>query len=118
MKKWLFPVISAIIFAFLIIFIFAVGVGRIGNGSGFVGAIISLLLIAVCLVIIPPIISFLYSKCCLKEQKFKFLYTLYQSFMITLPYLILFFKDEKTLLYALAIFAWSEVWSLLGLIKF
>ena len=117
MKKWLYPVVSAMIFAFLLIFIFAVGVGGNGDGSGFVGAIISILLIIVCLAIIPPAAGFIYSKRCLTDQKNRVFFTFYQSFMVTLPYLVLFFEGSKTLLYALAVFAWSELWSLLGLVN-
>ena len=118
MKKWLFPVASAILFAFLLIFIFVVGVGGNGDGSGFVGAIVSLLLIIVCLAIVPPIVCFVYAKRFLVDQKIRFLFTLYQSFLITLPYLILFFESDKTPAYAFVMFVWSELWSLLGLVKF
>ena len=117
MKKWIFPVASAIIFALLIIGIFAVGVGGNGDGSGFIGAIISLILILICFVLIPPVVGFLYAKCFLKNQKKRFPFTLYQSFMMTLPYLILFWQDNETIVYAAVIFVWCELWSLLGLMR-
>ena len=118
MKKWLFPVASAILFALLMICIFVIGVGGNGDGSGFIGAIISLILILICLLLVPPFVGFVYAKFFLKNQKFCFLFTLYQSFMITIPYLILFWEDNETLLYAAMILVWCELWSLLGLVRF
>ena len=52
----------------------------------------------------------------LKKDKGRYLYTLLYSLTISLSYLVLFFMDGESYLYALGIFVWSEIWALLGLI--
>ena len=64
-----------------------------------------------------PISSFCYSKKVLKKDRGRYLYTLLYSLTISLSYLVLFFMDGESYLYALGIFAWSEIWALLGLIR-
>ena len=118
MKKWLFPIASSILWTFLVIFIFCIGVGGNGDGSGFFGVIVALFCIILCCIIVMPTVCFMYSRYCLLDQKYRFLFTLYQSFLITLPYLILFFEDNETFLYSFILFVWCELWSLIGLIKF
>ena len=118
MKKWLFPPLSAVLFASLVLLFFAIGVGRNGDGSRFFEALLSVLLVGICFVTLPPAIGFLYAKLFLRDEGRRIPYTLYQSLVISLPYPILCFDGKKTLLYALALLAWTEAWSLLGLVRF
>ncbi len=122
MKKWLFPIASAIVFALQIICTYIVGFGgfaldRNVDVLSLIGVILAGPFILISLVVVPPSVGFIYAKCFLKDQKNRFLFTLYQSLMITLPYLILSYEDRKTLLYATYLFAWCELLSLLGLVQ-
>lgn len=118
MKKWLYPIASAIISIVIFLLIGVLGVWGNGDGTGYGGAVIVLCgIIFYCLIIVPAI-CLVYSKRYLSGERFSFLFTLYQSLFISLPYLILFFKDNETFLYSSILFVWCELWSLLGLIKF
>lgn len=115
MKKWLIPLAYPIIFIVTFLFIGALlGWGDVG-GTGYGGAVIFLCCLIFCFVIVIPIICFLYSKRCLSGQRYGFLFTLYQSLLITLPYFATFIHEDETAIYALILFAWCELWSLLGL---
>lgn len=118
MKKWLIPI--AYPFISIVAFLLSGAAGVLGNGdgTGYGGAVIVLFGLIVYGVIVIPLICFLYSKRCLSGQKFRFLFTLYQSLLITLPYFILFLKDNETIGYSISLFAWCELWSLLGFVKF
>ena len=118
MKKWLFPIAYAIISIVIFLLIGVLGVCGNGDGTGYGGVVIILCgIIFYCLIIVPAM-CLVYSKRCLSGERFRVLFTLYQSLLISLPYLILFFKDNETFLYSLILFVWCELWSLLGLIKF
>ncbi len=118
MKKWLFPIASAIISVVIFLLIGVLGVLGNGNGTGYGGVVIVLCgIIFYCLIIVPAM-CLVYSKRCLPGGRFRVLFTLYQSLLISLPYLILFFRDNETFLYSFILFVWCELWSLLGLIKF
>lgn len=69
------------------------------------------------LVVLVPIISFLYSKLLLKENKNKILFVVYNSLLITLSYIVLYVLEEETYLYSVVLFSWSFLWGLLGLIR-
>ncbi len=118
MKKWLFPFTSAIISIVIFLLIGVLGVLGNGDGTGYGGVVIVLCGIIFYCVIVVPAMCFMYSKRCLSGERFRVLFTLYHSFLIALPYLILFFKDNETFHYSVIFFAWCELWSLLGLIKF
>ena len=117
MKKWLFPLAYPL---FTVIGIILSGVaGSLGNGdgTGYGGVVIVLGgLIFYCAIVIP-ILCVIYSKRCLFGQRFRFLFTLYQSFLITLPYPIILWKENETLFYSILLFAWCELWGLLWLIR-
>ena len=118
MKKWLFPIASAIfsIVIFLIIGVLAF-LGN-GDGSGYGGVVILFCGIVFYCMIIVPAMCLVYSKRCLSGERFRVLFTLYQSLIIPLPYLILFINETETFLYSFILFVWCELWALLGLIKF
>ena len=118
MKKWLFPIAYAIISIVIFLLIGVLGVFGSGDGTGYGGVVIILCgIIFYCLIIVPAM-CLVYSKRCLSGERFRVLFTFYQSLLISLPYLILFIKDNETFLYSLILFVWCELWSLLGLVKF
>ena len=118
MKKWLFPIAYAIISIVIFLLIGVLGVFGNRDGTGYGGVVIILCgIIFYCLIIVPAM-CLVYSKRCLSGERFRVLFTLYQSLLISLPYLILFFRDNETFLYSFILFVWCELWSLLGLIKF
>ena len=117
MKKWLvpltFPVISIVVF----LLIGAAGILGNGDGTGYGGVVIVLGGIIIYCMLAIPAMCFLYSRRCLSEQRSRFLFTLYQSLLITLPYFILFSKENETVVYGIILFVWCELWALLGLVK-
>ncbi len=115
-KKWLFPVISAVITSIIILLSY-VAAEPYSHDSGYGGLAIGLIGLIFCFAIAIPVLSVLYSKICLRNSENKFLFTLYHSFLIVLPYLILFFREDETIIYATIIFGWCEIWGLLGLIR-
>ena len=118
MKKWLFPIAYAIISIVIFLLIGVLGVCGNGDGTGYGGVVIILCgIIFYCLIIVPAM-CLVYSKRCLSGGRFRVLFTFYQSLLISLPYLILFIKDNETFLYSFILFVWCELWSLLGLVKF
>ena len=118
MKKWLFPIAYEIISIVIFLLIGVLGVFGNGDGTGYGGIVIILCgIIFYCLIIVPAM-CLVYSKRCLSGERFRVLFTFYQSLLISLPYLILFIKDNETFLYSLILFVWCELWSLLGLVKF
>ena len=118
MKKWLVPLIFPVISIVVFLLIGAAGVLGNGDGTGYGGVVIILGGIIIYCVLAIPTMCFLYSKRCLLEQRFRFLFTLYQSVLITLPYFILFSKENETIVYSIILFVWCELWALLGLVKF
>ena len=118
MKKWLFPIAYAIISIVIFLLIGVLGVFGNGDGTGYGGVVIILCgIIFYCLIIVPAM-CLVYSKRCLSEERFRVIFTFYQSLLISLPYLILFVNDNETFLYSFILFVWCELWSLLGLVKF
>ena len=116
MKKWLTP----LIFSFISIIVFLLSgavVSRIAKGN-LGGAVLVLIVVLIYCLIGMPIMSFLYSKRCLAGQRLSILFTVYQSFMTTLPYLIWFlFLISEPFRFVLVLWPWCEIWSLIGLIK-
>ena len=97
MKKWLFPFAYAIISIGIFLLIGLLGFWGNGDGTGYGGVVIVLVGIIIYCVIAIPAMCLLYSKCCLLGQRFRLLFTFYQSFFITLPYCIFFQKRMKQL---------------------
>lgn len=118
MKKWLFPVASAGIFTAVLFLLGALGVLWNGDGTGYGGVVTVLCGIVFCGVVLLPIVCILYARRCLAGARFRILFTVYHSFLLSFSYLLLFFAEEETLLYALALFGWCELWSLFGFVSF
>ncbi len=103
-QKMLYPILSFVSTIIILVVTFASK-----------DIVFAIALLIAWVILLVPILSFLYSRVYLKEGKNKFLWTLLNSLSIVLPYLILFCTEGETYLYALILFAWSELWALLGL---
>ncbi len=117
MKKWLIPLTYPLISAAVFLLCGAAGAWGNGDGTGYGGAVIVLCGLIFYCVIGIPVMCIVYAKRCLSAQRFRFLFTLYQSVLFVLPYQILFFKENETVIYSFILFAWCEIWSLMGLIR-
>ena len=118
MKKWLVPLAYPLISVGAYALSSAIGVLGNGDGTGYGGLVIFLFCLGFYCVIAVPAMCLMYSKHCLIGQKFRFLFTLYQSLLIVLPYLVVLGKEPETFVYGSVLFAWCEVWSLIGLLIF
>ena len=117
MKKWLFPIACSFVSVIAFLLSGVVGIFTNGDGTGYGGIVIVLCgLIFYCVIVIPTM-CIVYSRRYLAGQRFRFLFTLYQSFLITLPYLIWFLKDNETIVYSFILFVWCEIWGLIGFVK-
>ncbi len=116
LKKWLFPVSSAIISVVLFFFFGFLGILGNGDGTGYGGAVIILCCIIFYIAIVMPVMCFGYSKHCLSGRKHRLLFTLYHSFLISTLYLV-YFCLVNAVYFAPLIFIWCELWGLLGLIR-
>ena len=120
MKKWLIPLIYSCVTIIALLICGTVGAAENGGNIGYGGVVIILAgLIFYCAIVIPAM-CIIYSKYCLNKQKYRFLFTLYQAFFIGLPYFIPCFisQDILYIAYSIILFAWCELWALLGLIRF
>ena len=119
MKKCLIPLVYSCVTIIALLICGTVGAAGNGDGTGYGGIVIILAgLIFYCAIVIPTM-CIVYSKYCLNKQKCRFLFTLYQSFFIGLPYFILCLisHDIHFIAYSIILFAWCEIWGLIGLIK-
>ena len=89
---------------------------------------LALLLFGIWFLCLIPVSSFIYSKIILKNSSKKFVYTLWNSFLIVLSCLIGVLASDFLLnkalrlsysdkIIMLIILVWSEIWGLLGLIR-
>ena len=121
MKKWLVPLVFPLISVGAYFLTMSVGVLGNGDGTGFGGLVIMLFGLALYCAFAIPMMCLWYSKRCLVGQKYRFIFTLYPSLLIVLPYLLAFgvvLKEIETFAYGAILFAWGEVWSLIGLLIF
>ena len=119
MKKWLVPLAYSIISIVAFLLSGIAGVLGNGDGTGYGGVVIVLCGLIFYWVIVVPAMCIVYSKRWLSRQKYRFLFTLYQSFLIALPYMIYFsfLIAEPWCFYNFIFFAWCELWGLIGLIR-
>ncbi len=66
------------------------------------------------LILLIPVSSFLYSKIALKKSKNRIGYTFLNSLAVFIAYALI---ENKVNINSLIIFAWCEIWGLIGLIK-
>ena len=117
MKKWLFPIISTISLTLTYLVVGGFIAWKNPNDSGYGGLVIFLYIMAFIVLVIVPILCFSYAKRCLKNQRHRFLFTIYNSLCIVLPYLLLFSREDETIIYSMLFWGWCELWSLIGLSK-
>ena len=119
MKKWLFPVASLIIFPvlFLSLGLFTTWITG-NNDTGYFGVIVVFCGMLLSCIVLKPIACFIYIKRCLIEQKYRFLFTLYHSLLISLPYFVFCEFIVTPFNYGFIILAWCVLWSLFGLAKY
>ena len=117
-KKWLFPVISAVIFSIIILLVY-VAAEPYSHDSGYGGLVIGLIGLIFCFAIAIPVLSVLYSKICLRNSENKFLFTLYNSFLLALSTLLFSIGSSPMIIPVISSisFVWCEIWGLLGLIR-
>lgn len=118
MKKWLLPLFYPLISIVLFLLIGALAWVYNGDGTGYGGVVIAFCGIVFYCAIAVPAMCLIYSITCLRGQKRAFLFTLYQSFLIVLPYFIMLCNESETFVYSAILLVWCELWTLLGLIKF
>ena len=118
LKKWLFPIISSVITSIIILLIYAAA-EPYSHDSGYGGLVINSIGLIFCFAIAIPVLSVLYSKVCLHDSENKFLFTLYNSFLLALSTLL--FSIGSSPMFVLVIgtisFVWCDIWGLLGLIR-
>ncbi|MBQ8259185.1 MAG: hypothetical protein IJY97_06435 [Clostridia bacterium] len=118
LKKWLFPVISAVITSIIILLSY-VAAEPYSHDSGYGGLVIGLIGLIFCFAIAIPVLSVLYSKICLRNSENKFLFTLYNSFLLALSTLLFSIGSSPMIIPVISSisFVWCEIWGLLGLIR-
>ncbi len=114
-RPWMFPIVSLIGWPTAILAILTLGLGSNGDGTRFLFAIVSILYAALCYLVGMPAACFFYSAHCLQGQEHRLGFTLYQSFLTACSGVILIFKNGKSILFIFLLFAWCELWAMLGL---
>ncbi|MBE6648876.1 MAG: hypothetical protein E7614_05070 [Ruminococcaceae bacterium] len=117
MKKWLSPIISTISLVLMYLVVGGFISWKNPNDVGYGGLVFFLYIMVFIVLVVVPILCFSYAKRCLKNQRYRFLFTIYNSLCIVLPYLLLFIREDETIIYSLIFFGWCELWSLIGLSK-
>lgn len=100
---------SLLIFLLFGILLKGVGVGGAAIGSGF---------FAVLFFVVLPVYAATYSGQLLYGRRYKYLLALYNSFVITMFYLLPHCTLSKTYIYSAIIFAWIALWGILPLLPF
>ena len=118
LNKWLFSIISSVITSIIILLIYAAAESY-SHDSGYGGLVIGLIGLIFCFAIAIPVLSVLYSKICLYDSKNKFLFTLYNSFLLALSTLLFSIGSSPMIIPVISSisFVWCEIWGLLGLIR-
>ena len=118
LKRWLFPVLSSVITSIIILLIYA-ATEPYSHDSGYGGLVIGLIGLIFCFAIAIPVLSVLYSKICLRNSENKFLFTLYNSFLLALSTLLFSIGSSPMIIPVISSisFVWCEIWGLLGLIR-
>ena len=81
-----------------------------------IGGIIFVLgFIAVWIFVLIPLHCVLYSRRILLREKRKYLFALYNSFVLTMFYFLPLCTEDETYIYSLILFLWTALWSVLPL---
>ena len=116
LKRWLFPVISAVILL-IILLLFYLAAEPYSHDTGYGGLVIGLIGLIFCFAIAIPVFSVLYTKICLHNSENKFLFTIYNSFLLALSTLLFSVGSSPMFVWVIGVnsFAWCEIWGLIGL---
>ncbi len=114
-KKYIYPLIFSVIYScmFLAIEYFMYAM-RLGMG----GIAVLAYSIIVFVAIIVPIYCFIYGKRTLLNERKKYLFAIYNASVITCFYILPFFRESETYIYAFALFIWAVIWTTLPLLIF
>ena len=114
-KKYIYPFIFVItaLLSFLILSFFLEK-----QNADIGGAIVLLFALILIVCVFLPIYCFTYGKKVLLNEKRKLLFSLYNSAIITLSYLLPLCMEGETYIYSLILFGWCELWTALPLIEF
>ncbi|MBQ9112950.1 MAG: hypothetical protein IJY08_05140 [Clostridia bacterium] len=109
-KKFVYPVIaSAVAAAIFICFSF-------GGADDILLGLISLLVVGAMVIIAIPAFCFWYSVKIIFSEKRRYLWGLYNSFVMTLFYLLPLCMEGETYIYSAVLFAWCAAWTMLPLL--
>ena len=120
--KFIYPVVFSLSCFLSYWLLFAVLLKNAVIEGGFLGFLVGIVLssgfVVYFFLIVIPIYCFVYSRKNLLNEKRKFIFTLYNSLVLTAFCLILFLVEKEThaLTYSLLLFAWAELWSVLPLL--
>jgi hypothetical protein len=79
--------------------------------------IIGFAILPVYLFIVHPLVSFLFSKKLIANGRYRFLQSVLCPAVFVLAYVIAFENGFPEFLYPIILFAWCELWSLLGVAR-
>ena len=111
LKKYIYPFVFPIILLVTML-LCSLLISDVGIG----GAVIAIFAIIIIVGVILPCNCFLYGRKILSKEKRKYLFTFYNSSIITLFYLLSFCMEGETYLYSAILFAWAELWTVLPLL--
>ncbi len=111
--KFFYPFIFSVsVLVVFLLFLLSFSKGDMGLGGAAIGLIALVAIVCVAL----PIYCFMYGKKVLLKEKTRFVFTLYNSAIITLFYFLPLCMEDETYIYSLVLFAWCELWSSLPLL--
>ena len=112
-KKYIYPFAFSI--GFFIFYMLLLTILEIVLESGsYAGAAIGALAILITFVIIVPIYCIKYGNI-IKNEKLKFLFSTYNATVLSASYILPFYLEDETYIYAIFLFAWVIFWSMLPL---
>jgi glucan phosphoethanolaminetransferase (alkaline phosphatase superfamily) len=79
------------------------------------GLFMGLTLLLILFIILMPLASFFYSKSFIARNNKKWLKSVICPIVLAISYLVLYFREDETYVFALILFVWCEIWSLIGL---
>ncbi len=112
-EKWIYPPIFSVFSYVCVAFLAFLIDTFFYEGFAGLGVIIIALMVWVWLII--PFYCIIYSKA-IQNEKLKFLFAVYNSLVIIVSYMVPFFKEYDVYVYALLVFAWLLLWSVLPIV--
>ena len=119
-KKYTYPIafsLSCALSNVLISYIFSKIIDSLGAILGLVfGIIIEFGFSLFIFILVIPVYCFAYIKKIILNEKRKILFLLYNSFVLSMACILMFYQDEKKLIYGIIVFMWSVMWEILFLV--